>query len=559
MPTPRSTSVESDGMVNVELHRAASMSESNCPVEFTKEQKEAQPAKKEDVFSYISSKATYFFSEIRQLNVEVVMFLYMFSYMLRSVSSTTMIMDKVCLFHLNKSLEICTHLSEHEDIKTEVESIANNYALAHSMIQMIPSSILACFIGAWSDKYSRKIPIIAALLGIIIDGLGSSICAGVFHSRVEYYLIPAIFTGFSGGFIGVLTVLYSYASDITNFSKRTMKYAIMEVAFGLSMPLGILTGGFISRIGSPASGTGYATIFLISTAGHIFGLAWVLFFLKETKGLDNNDSWKVKFRNLWSTQPVIESYKATVKLRPNRGREQILFLILAMGIVVLAFASTAGISYLYTHHMYNWDNATYSTVSSLFSITGTICMFITVPIVKKMGFDDPTLGIVGTASLVGKYIALGLAMKKESISCPPNRAIRWFQSLNTISPRANFIGLLGSLATLAGRSRISKVASKNDIGKVFAFLTSAESILPLASTAAVSQIFNKTLKTYAGTVYLIIGGLLVISLAVYIWLARLPAANYEEMYNNPETNEEPEEEKPKEKKAIEAIGEKNGV
>ncbi|GIY30036.1 MFS domain-containing protein [Caerostris darwini] len=541
MPTPRSTSVESDGMVNVELHRAASMSESNCPVEFTKEQKETQPDKKEDVFSYISTKATSFLSEIRQLNVEVVMFLYMFSYMLRSVSSTTMIMDKVCLFHLNKSLEICTHLSEHEDIKTEVESIANNYALAHSMIQMIPSSILACFIGAWSDKYSRKIPIIAALLGIIIDGLGSSICAGVFHSRVEYYLIPAIFTGFSGGFIGVLTVLYSYASDITNFSKRTMKYAIMEVAFGLSMPLGILTGGFISRIGSPASGTGYATIFLISTAGHIFGLAWVLFFLKETKGLDNKDSWKVKFRNLWSTQPVIESYRATVKLRPNRGREQILLLILAMGIAVLAFASTAGISYLYTHHMYNWDNATYSTVSSLFSITGTICMFITVPILKKMGFDDPTLGIVGTASMVGKYIALGLATRKG------------------IYFLGNFIGLLGSLATLAGRSRISKVASKNDIGKVFAFLTSAESILPLASTAAVSQIFNKTLKTFAGTVYLIIGGLLVISLAVYIWLARLPAANYEEMYNNPETNEEPEEEKPKEKKAIEAIGEKKAI
>lgn len=226
MPTTRTVSIDSEGMQTVELHRTESMP--TPPVEFEKQPTDAEPNKEEDVFSYITSKVTPIISEIKQLKIEVIMFLYMFSYIMRSVSSTSMIVDKVCIVHLNQSEYDCHHLKEHKDLKSTVEKIANNYHLGHSMIQMIPSAILACFIGSWSDKYGRKAPVVIALVGIIIDGLGSSICAGFFYSRVEYYFIPAIFTGFSGGFIGVLTVLYSYASDITTFKQRTMKYAIME-------------------------------------------------------------------------------------------------------------------------------------------------------------------------------------------------------------------------------------------------------------------------------------------------------------------------------------------
>ncbi|KAF8764218.1 proton-coupled folate transporter-like [Argiope bruennichi] len=511
MPPTRTVSIDSQGMQIVELHRTESMP--TPPVEFEKQLTDAQSNKEEDVFSYITSKVSPVISELKQLKIEVVMFMYMFSYIMRSVSSTSMILDKVCIVHLNESEYVCHHLKDHKDLKTTVEKIANNYHLGHSMLQMIPSAILACFIGAWSDKYGRKAPIVCALIGIIIDGLGSSICAGLFYTRVEYYFIPAIFTGLSGGFIGVFTVLYSYASDITTFRQRTMKYAIMELAFGLSMPLGILAGGFLFQA------YGYFVVFMVSTVGHVLALAWVLFVLEETKGLDNTDPWREKFRNFWSFQPVLESYKATVKPRPNKGREQILLLMLAMGIAVLSFSSTANINYLYVHHMYDWDNTKYSTVHSIFSIIGVFCMFIAVPVFRRFGFDDPTLGLVGICSLLAKFITIGLAQRVG------------------IYFLGNLFGLLGSLSTLAGRSRISKVSSKNDIGKIFAFLTSAEAILPIAAAAIVSQAFNATLDLYPGTTYLVLGCTMVIPLGIYIWMARLPAADYEEMYNNPQQEE----------------------
>ncbi|GFW26554.1 uncharacterized protein TNCV_1164881 [Trichonephila clavipes] len=95
--------------------------------------------------------------------------------------------------------------------------------------------------------------------------------------------------------------------------------------------------------------------------------------------------------------------------------------------------------------MYNWGNTEFSTISSVFSVIGTIAMLISVSVFKRFNLGDPTLGIVGNTSLLVKNLALGLATKPE------------------IYFAASLLGLLGGLSTLAGRSRISKVTSKDDI------------------------------------------------------------------------------------------------
>ncbi|PRD30209.1 UNVERIFIED_CONTAM: slc46a1 [Trichonephila clavipes] len=394
-----------DRTQNVELHRPDSMEDP--PIEFVKKNKKPTTQEQRNVFAYITTNARLICSEIRQMKIEVVMFMYMFAAVMRQVSTTTLIMDKVCLVHLGLSNDVCQNLIHYPEQKIEVEKLANNYGVGHSLIQMLPSCFISCFVGAWSDRYSRKIPLIAAFLGLIIDGLGSTVCAAILKSRVEFLYAAALFTGFSGGMISILTILYSYAADTTTFGKRTIKYALMETAFGLSMPLGQLAGGWLYQW------TGYIPVFLVSTGCHVFSLGWVLFILQETKGLDNKDSWSMKFRNFWSFQPVMESFRATIKERPNKGRAQILLLILAMSLAVLSYASTGSINFLYCYHMYNWGNTEFSTISSVFSVIGTIAMLISVSVFKRFNLGDPTLGIVGNTSLLVKNLALGLATKPE--------------------------------------------------------------------------------------------------------------------------------------------------
>lgn len=332
MPSNKIKEDDSAIMQNVELHRADSMV--SPPIEFEeKAGKQTSPTSPPvNVFTYTSSKTTEILHFIAGLKIEVVMFMYMFSSVLRMVSTTTLIMDKVCLSNLNFSQEVCSNLAGNPVQKNQVEKLANNISVGHGMIMMLPACIISAFIGAWSDKYGRKVPLIIALIGIILDGLGVTLCATFLNSRAEYVMITAAFSGLSGGMISVLTVLYSYASDITTFGQRTVKYAVMEMAFGLSMPLGQVVGGWLFYY------LKYVPVFLLSTGGHLFALVFVLFVLKETKGLDNTDALSVKVRNLFSFTPVIDSIKATLKTRPNKGKEQILLLILAMSITVLSYA-----------------------------------------------------------------------------------------------------------------------------------------------------------------------------------------------------------------------------
>ncbi|GFY58803.1 proton-coupled folate transporter [Trichonephila inaurata madagascariensis] len=139
----------------------------------------------------------------------------MFSYVMTRISSTSMILDKVCLVHFKYSPEICSNLENHTDIKISVERLSTNYQLGHTLIQTVPAVLLACFVGPWSDHYGRKFPAMIAILGMTAGTLGSAVCAYYMDTRVEYYFIPAIFTGAFGGVVCLLAFFYSYASDVT--------------------------------------------------------------------------------------------------------------------------------------------------------------------------------------------------------------------------------------------------------------------------------------------------------------------------------------------------------
>lgn len=323
--------LEDKCMENVEAYRTNGMvnEKVNIPDQINNIK---QNEERMSIYDYVRKKSQAFGFTLIQLSVEILMFLCMFSYVLRNISSTSMIIDKVCLVHLKYDEDICRNLKDFESIKAEVEKMANNYHLGHSFLQMMPPVLLSLFIGSWSDKYGRKLPITVALIGIILDGFGSAICAYFTRSRVEYFFIPAVFTGFLGGFISVFTVLFSYASDITGSGKRTMKYAYLEAAFGISIPMGSFAGGWIFKY------FGYTPVFLTSTCGHIVALCWVIFLLEETRGLDSMGNWMHKFRNFWSLDSFVASFKATAQKRPNKGNVQLWLLALSMSIAEITSA-----------------------------------------------------------------------------------------------------------------------------------------------------------------------------------------------------------------------------
>ncbi|GIY53677.1 proton-coupled folate transporter [Caerostris extrusa] len=76
---------------------------------------------------------------------------------------------------------------------------------------------------------------------------------------------------------------------------------------------------------------------------------------------------------------------------------------------------------------------------------------------------------------------------------------------------------------LTGSSfQISKVVSNDDLGKVFSFVATAESLLPVLTTVLISQIFNAFLNIYPGMPYIILAVCLFLPFVVFTWMTCLP-------------------------------------
>lgn len=271
-----------------------------------------------------------FLDRFKKLKLETFAFLFTFSYVLAKVSSTAMILEKVCLVHFQYNYSICNNLDNYTDFKTSVVKKATNYQLGHTLIQTAPAAVLACFVGPWSDRYGRKFPIMLSLIGMLLDSATSTVCAYFLETRVEYYFVPALFSGLSGGSVSIMAVVYSFCSDSSTLLLRTLKYAFIEMSVGLGTAFGSTAGGWIYK------GLGFPAVFLFSSGGLIISLAFGYFLIKETRGLDNHDPWAVKLKNLASCSILMEGFGAISRKRPDKGRGQVVLLIISVCFLVIA-------------------------------------------------------------------------------------------------------------------------------------------------------------------------------------------------------------------------------
>lgn len=134
------------------------------------------------------------------LKIELVLFLFMFSFILNTTCLTNMMMDKGCLYYFKNSKNVCLHIFEHHDERNNVEILANNYNLYLDCLELIAAFIVT-FIAPWSDKYSRKTPLIVALFGFFLSDIGIMLCTFYFSSSLDYIILSHLPTQLCGGFI----------------------------------------------------------------------------------------------------------------------------------------------------------------------------------------------------------------------------------------------------------------------------------------------------------------------------------------------------------------------
>lgn len=212
------------------------------------------------------------------ISVEPVMLLDGLAYANMVVLVENLQIDKICHISLNYSAEICANVSQYPDIRKAQQQEVSVFSMYNAIIMSILPLFFILFMGAWSDKYGRKVPLCASMLGHILYSGGYLINSWVWHWPVEYLLVVGLLESLGGGAVSFLTAANSYISDVTSEESRTSRVGLANSIWFLGGPIGTLMGTYIYKAG------GYQVLFGTSLAMHIVATLYIIFLLPESHG-----------------------------------------------------------------------------------------------------------------------------------------------------------------------------------------------------------------------------------------------------------------------------------
>lgn len=290
---------------------------------------------------------------LSQVAVEPVMLLDGLAYSIMIVYVENLQMDKICLVNLNLTQEVCSNLSNHPDENIAMQQYFSVFGMYNGIIMAFLPLFFILFMGAWSDKYGRKVPLYIATLGHFCWAAGYLVNSWVSHWPVEYILVAALMDSLGGGTVSFLTAANAYISDVTSEESRTTRVGLANSIWFLGGPIGTLLGTYIYMYG------GYQILFGTAVVLHCISLTY-LFFLPESHGpfakhkskksQDQSDEaqqirlsfkkpseiaedsskisiWRM-FLDFFNYERIVDSFRCTFKPRGGFVRIFILLLIL---------------------------------------------------------------------------------------------------------------------------------------------------------------------------------------------------------------------------------------
>ncbi|KAK3872835.1 hypothetical protein Pcinc_022090 [Petrolisthes cinctipes] len=439
---------------------------------------------------------------LRKVTVEPVLLFYIIGWSVQAAITTNMLLEKVCR-EQNFNPEVCANLSAHLDAQTSVQEEVSTINMYLELLTNIPAVFFALFLGSWSDKHGRKIPMLLPPCGSLIATLVYLGNAYWFESPSMYILLAAIPRALTGSLITLLLSCFSYMADITKMQSRTMRIAFLDMGFAIGPPIGLLSSDILF------SKFGYLGVYGVSAVFFFIAVLYTVVRVEDTRGrYSKYNRHRTELaqppgnmcKDLCDVNNVRDTFRTAMKPRPHKGRTKILLLMVTLCTMIFIFGAM-NIDYLYTKRKFGWeysDYLHYSLTQQLFGIIGTS---IILPVFSfRLQVDDTVLALVGGVFTISSYIIRGLAPTP------------WVLYLSAV------VSCVGGFGMIIVRSLISKQVPDEEQGKVFSMLASWESIIPLLSSPVYTIVYNSSINTFPGACYFLSAGCYILAECAFIWL-----------------------------------------
>ncbi|XP_059216764.1 proton-coupled folate transporter isoform X2 [Stomoxys calcitrans] len=416
----------------------------------------------------------------KEISVEPTMFLYMFAFMITSVVEQDFFLQKACRVNNNLSAEICDHIkdSENAEYKKQVQLTTAWFLQWESISAHIFPIILALFLGSFSDRRGRKLPLLMGLVGKFIYSVMIVVNARMKSWPVEYILYTATLpSALTGADVAIFASCFAYISDISSLRNRTMRVTILDVCYLSAMPTGVALGSYLFYNQFNHS---YANMFTLNASLLAAAIVYTFFALKWQTTEKQRSLRELGccgfFPEFFNKQHVVDSVSVLVKKRPGSRRSFLIVLLICMALYT--FQRDEGqYLYMYTAFKFQWGVDVYSTFKTVKSSAFVVAMLLGVPIMNKaLNWRDTTIIFVGAWA--------------HAIA----RLFYYFANTGQMFYAGAIICSLGPIVGPMIRSMTSKIVPLSERGKVFALLSVCDNAVPFISGVCYSQVYRATLN-----------------------------------------------------------------
>jgi len=218
-----------------------------------------------------------------------------------------------------------------------VQKLISSVMVYRTFIENAFPMFLVFLVGAWSDKYGRKFPLLLVIFAFIIQNLLLVVCVYMERSTgaMSVAIVSSLIVSLSGNQACFMVAAFSYVSDHTGVEKRTMRTTILHSCIFLGVTLGL--GG-----GAIFSGMGFVKTFLIGTAMEVFAFVYLLIMMtnRANPGVTKGKSYSQMFMELFDFQHIRESIKSIVKPREGNTRLKLWLMLFAHACVFMPMVGT---------------------------------------------------------------------------------------------------------------------------------------------------------------------------------------------------------------------------
>uniref|UniRef100_T1J6Y9 Major facilitator superfamily (MFS) profile domain-containing protein n=1 Tax=Strigamia maritima TaxID=126957 RepID=T1J6Y9_STRMM len=459
----------------------------------------------------------------KAITVEPAVLLFTIAMSLNGITTQSLTIRKFCLMEMGYPDEVCSHLTQNKTLEDQAQELATDFELYKTLLENLPTILLAAFFGTWSDNNGRKFLLILPTVG---GGIGMIIMIFnayyVTEMNVNYILVASVPYALGGNTLSVLMAAYAYIADITSISQRTIRFGFVQAAYLCGLPAGVSSGGFIF------DKFGYVTVYVVNLILYVITLLYILIFVKES--INGPTGQTSKYASLFKLSNVKENMAAVCKKRENNGRFHLALLIATAAISFLPLYAEYNVTYLYARWKFEWSEVTYSNYSSCVFVAcllGAVkqssklllpqgLTFVMPFMSLRLRMQDAIIGILSSIAKVASELIIAFSSQGWMLfACKPlgQRQRQFFLF---------FPIYFTLLSNLFGYRQWNEYANNpyNDVEnrKVTAVMSAAEAAMPAIGSVMFTQVYNMTRLNFAGAIYVMSGVLALLPVICFGWI-----------------------------------------